>query len=304
MRPRSERRRSRRSSPDAPQGAAPVLTVVAGLAVVIAVSVLGWSSSTSTKQPDGHVQSVTAATDPAQQAGTTAPSTTFIRGLGTTTLFVTTTTPITTTTTTSTSSTTSTTVPAGALTADAATVTFAPGQSVATFAVRTTNPDGVGFVLGGVPSGIRATPTSGTARVGAPVIVTLKIVDAATAKSGTITILGANGIVVKVKVNVEVTHAAPSVSDVRATPNPLVCGRSAQLTATVTGSDVRSVVVTLTAGGSGTYPMTNAGSGVWSTTFSSIPATSFWSGNVTARDGSGRSGAQGFSFPVRRTRSC
>jgi len=292
----NERRRFRRSSPDAPQGTVAVLTVFAGLVAVVVVAGIGFvgaGGSTSKQSPDASVAPQNAAGD--QAPTSVAPSTTVIRGADATTLFVTTTTPITTTT-----STTTTTLPGPPLDPGGPEVVFGPGVLSVSFTVRSSSPEGIAFLVTGVPDGMTATPMQATVDQATPVTITLTIVDQNRARGGTIVLAGSDGSRVPVRVTIQ--SRAVSVTAVSFDPNPPVCNRSARLVASISGSGVTSVTATVTGGP--TLALAQGPNGTWSAPVPVGSAGSSISGTVVATDATGMTASRNFATVVARGPGC
>ena len=286
----NERRRFRRSSPDAPQGVVPVVTVFAGLVAVVVIAGASFVSAngSTTKQLSQGGNRVRG--KKAAAGSTTVPPTTaLIRGQVTSTLFVTTTTPITTTT-----STTSTTVPDDALDLGATEVVFKPGQTSVSVTVNSPDPDGIDFTVNGVPPGMEASPRQGTVSATSPVTLTLRITNPDRARSGTLILVGNNGALVTVKVTIRTDDLA--VAAVSTDPSPPVCGSPARLEAAISGDDIRSVVATLTSPGGGrTISLNGSGSGTWTATLPDGSANTTVTGSVVVTASDGTTASRAFS---------
>ncbi|MBS1848946.1 MAG: hypothetical protein JST73_11780 [Actinobacteria bacterium] len=289
----NERRRFRRSSPDAPQGIIPVLTVVAGLVAVVVATGLSLSGTNGRTAVARHGAAASGKGAAVAGGSTTAvPTTALIRGAGVTTLFVTTTTPITTT-----SSTTSTTIAGPEIASSTPSIVFASGQTTATFTVTGANPDGVDFSVTGVPPGMQASPTQGTVSQSQSVTITVRITDPTVAASGTIVLVGSDGS--RVSIPVIVGSSSFSVTSVTLNPNPPVCGTPGRLTAVVTGSNVKSVVASVvTSAGTSQLSMSQTSGGAWRVALPDAAAGSLLSGTVTATDASGGVAMGNFSATV------
>lgn len=286
----NERRRFRRSSPDAPQGAVAVLTVFAALvavAVVAGVGFVGADAGPSAKDP--HTSAVPKGDDGTTETSVGAPTTALIRGGTTTTLFVTTTTPITTT--------TSTTLPGPVLDAGGPEVVFGPGVTSVSFTVRSSSVDGVDFDVTDVPEGMSASPTHATVSETAPATITLRITDTARATGGTIVLVGSDGSRVPVKVTVQ--GDALTVASVTLDPDPPVCGQSVRLVVGVSGGAATTVsAVVDAANGRSTVSLTPIANGLWATTLSAGPTGSSLSGTVIVTDSTGKTAGRSFSTVV------
>ncbi len=295
----NERRRFRRSSPDAPQGKVAVLTVFLGLvavAVIAGVGFVGSDGGSSERSPEESVAPHAAGSDVGPTS--VAPTTALIRGATSTTLFVTTTTPITTTTTT-----TTTTLPGPPLDPGVAEVVFGPGVRSVAFTVRTSSPDPLEFDVTGVPDGMTASPTHATVTQASPVTITLTITDQDRAGGGTIVLVGSDGSRVPVRVTVQ--SAAPSVAGVSFDPDPPVCGRPVRLLALVTGGGVSSVSASVAAaGGRSTVQLKESAPGAWSAALPGGPAGSSISGTVVATASNGQTARKGFSTVIAHGPGC
>lgn len=296
-----DRRRIRRSSPDAPQGFVPVVTVFAALvaAIVIAgIGFIGSRGSSSTSSPDRSAKASQRTLDRDGATTVAAPTTGLIRGSVATALFVTTTTPITTTT-----STTTTTLAGPALSSTEAQLVFGPGDTSVTFTVNSASPDGIDFLVTGVPPGMRVTPNNGTVSQGSPVSVALSIVDATKAQSGQLVLVGSDGSRASIQVIVE--GGAFAVAAVATAPNPPVCGRPSQLVALVRGGP--AVIVTAvvnSANGTRNVVLNQTSPGAWATALPGLPAGSSVSGTVTAIASGGKTAGRGFSTIVANGPGC
>lgn len=295
----NERRRFRRSSPDAPQGMVPVLTVFVGLVAVVVLTGVGFAGSDGTSSVDNSEDPVVARDkDGASGPTSVVPTTALITGATTTTFFVTTTTPITTTT-----STTSTTLPGPALDPDGPEVVFEPGRLSVAFTVRSADPEGVEFDVTDVPDGMSATPTHATVSESAPVTITLRITDPDRARGGTLVLVGSDGSRVPVRVTVQ--SPAFTVASVSFDPNPPVCGSPARLIALVSGSRVASVSATISSpDGRTTQALGQIAEGVWAVALPGAPTGSTLSGTVVAADSDGKTAARNFSTAVAGAPGC
>lgn len=295
----TDRRASRRSSPDAPQGVVPVLAVFVGLvvvAVVAAVNVLGSGEHT----PGAVAEKAEHTNESIAQEGPTsvAPGTLLIRGTTTTTLFVTTTTPITTTT-----STTTTTLPGPVLATSGAEVVFEAGRTSVTFTIRSADPEGVEFEITDLPPGMRATPMSGTVAEGSPVTVTLRITDPDKARSGSITISGADGVTTKVRVRI--VDGKVSISSVHFVPSPPVCDASSSLVVEVRGSGSVSATATIDIGDeSSVVALVRLGEQTWVGVVPPVAAGGTLSGEVTVKGADGKTVSEEFSTTVASGDDC
>lgn len=295
----TDRREIRRSSPDAPQGYVPVLTVFAALLVVAVVagsSFLRSDSSSPTPEEDDSA----VVDDRVEEHGPTTgvPTTVTIRGSTTTALFVTTTTPITTTT-----STTTTTLPGPPLAVSGSEIVFAPGQTTATFTIRSAHPEGIDFEITRVPPGFEVNPDRGSVAEDRPAEAQVKLVDADRARSGTMRIEGSDGS--RATVTIRIGHDALAIRSIRLEPSPPVCRTRSRLVVEVAGDDVRSVTARIRAGGSESRLELSRSSGsTWSGSVPGGPAGATLSGTVTAVDAAGGSATDGFSATIARGPEC
>ncbi|HET8929038.1 MAG TPA: hypothetical protein VFN21_00130 [Acidimicrobiales bacterium] len=295
----NERRRFRRSSPDAPQGMVPVLAVLVGLAAVVVLTGVGFAGSDRSSSVASDDDPVVARGSDGVVGSTTAvPTTALISGSTSTTLFVTTTTPITTTT-----STTSTTLPGPALDPGGPEVVFGPGQLSVSFTVRSADPVGLEFDVTAVPDGMTASPIRATVSASVPVTITLQITDPNRARGGTLVLVGGDG--TRVPVRVTVQSQAFTVASVSFDPSPPVCGAPARLIALVSGTGVTSVSATISsANGRTTLPMGQISNGAWSVALPGAPTGSTLSGTVVATDAEGRTAARTFSTVISGAPGC
>jgi hypothetical protein len=277
----------------------PVLTVFAGLvvvAVLTGLSFAGSGGSSSKGESDDRV--VASGKDRVAVATTVVPTTALIRGATGSTLFVTTTTPITTTT-----STTTTTLPGPALDAGVPEVVFGPGQLSATFTVRSSDPDGLDFVVTGIPDGMTATPTSATVSESSSVTITLRITAPDRARGGTLVLVGSDGSRVPVRVTIQ--SPSVTVAGVSFDPDPPVCGSPARLIALVSGDGVHSVSATIaSAAGRTSVSMNRIAGGAWSVGLPDGPSGSSLTGTVVATDAAGKSASRNFSTVISGAPGC
>lgn len=295
----NDRRRIRRSSPDAPQGVVPVLTVFVGLlaiAVVAGASFLG-SGSTSDGPDDVAAAEVP---DPVVDHGSTvrAPTTAVIRGAVTTGLFVTTTTPITTTTTT-----TTTTLAGPALAAGETEIVFGPGRTSATFTIRSADPDGIDFEITGVPGGFEVDPTGGHVAEGSPVDVRVDLTDRERARDGELRIEGSDGS--RATVRLRIGDGDLAVSAIRLDPSPPLCRAATRLVVEISGGTPRAVTAQVDVGGSSTrIGLSRSGERGWVGSIPGGAPGASMSGTVTVVGDSGERATDDFSTTIARGPGC
>jgi hypothetical protein len=290
----------RRSSPDAPQGIVPALTVLGALVVVIALTAGSLGSSgggdntaTGTKAKQGeHAKEGKGGTDD------TRPSSTLIYGQ--TTLFVATTTPYVTTS----STTTTTTRPAeDTLSVRPTGLSFEQGTLSTTFTVRTTSRSAVSFFVIGVPEGMVANPATGRVTRATPVKVNLFLTDPNGARSGVLSVVGSDGS--EIRVPVEVAGSLFAVDAVSLQPSRPHCGDPVQISVTVTGDVATQVTAQVgQPGGGSSISLTAVGGGQWQGTLPAAEQGTSVSGTVTATNGSGRTAQQAFSYTVAGGQHC
>lgn len=297
----SDRREMRRSSPDAPQGFVPVLTVFAGLVVVAVVGVAGFIGSGSDTSEES-VDDTTEVPDSAPEHGPTtgAPTTTLIRGSTTTALFVTTTTPITTTTTT-----TSTTLPGPALAAGDAEIVFGPDQRSATFTLRSAHPDGIEFEITQIPAGFEADPSRGRVAEDSPVEIRIRMTDSERARDGTLRIEGSDGSRASVTIRIRDRGRDLTVRTVRIDPTPPVCRTTSRLLVDVEGDEVDSVAARVRVGESQTtVGLSRTGGTRWEGTIPGGERGASLSGTVLAVDEQGETATGDFSATIASGPEC
>ncbi len=295
----SDRRRIRRSSPDAPQGVVPVLTVFIGLLAVALVAGAGFlgTGSSSSDNDDSDVAKVP---DPVveEQQTVEAPTTAVVRGAVTTGLFVTTTTPITTTTTT-----TTTTLAGPALAAGETEIVFGPGRTSATFTIRSASPDGIEFEITGVPRGFEVEPTSGHVSEDESVEVRIELTDRERARDGDLRIDGSDGSRATVRLRIDDGDLA--IRSIRLDPSPPLCRAATRLVVEVAGGTPGTVTARVDVGGNATrIGLSRSGERGW---VSSIPGGApgaTLSGTVTVVGDSGERATDDFSTTIARGPGC
>lgn len=285
----NDRRRIRRSSPDAPQGYIPVLTVFVGLVAIGVIAGVGLVGSGSTVT-DKATSDPRVDRRPGDMALATsvAPTTALIRGTISTMLFVTTTTPVTTTT-----STTSTTLAGPAIDAGGPEVVFPPGVTSVNFTVRSSDPVGVDFQVMGVPAGMSVSPMRATVAQDAPVTLTVRIVNSNLASSGTILLVGSDG--TRVPVRVTLASDVFGIAAVAVDPDPPVCGTRSRLVARVNGANVVSVSAIVSTSSGQVRLSLSGSSGGWAVMLPDGRPGTAMSGVVTATDADGTTAAKTFS---------
>lgn len=267
-----------------------MLTVVAALAIVIVIGGAGFITGrdgSPTAKTDGSKTSK--GRRAGQQATSEVPGTMLITGASTTVLFVTTTTPITTT--------TSTTTPEPPIAASGSAITFTAGQRSAEFTIRTSNPDGLGFAITGVPRGLSASPVTGIVKASSPVRIVLTITNLAVAESGTVVIVGSDGS--RVPVRVTMAADALSVSSISFDPDPPMCGQSIRIVAQVSGQSIDSVTAVLrSASGTTGVAMGSADQATWTANLPAAAVGTVLAGSVIVAGSDGTTVSQAFSTTV------
>lgn len=277
MRSRRERRRIRRSSPDAPQGLVPVIVVCVGLGVVVAILSMGLERTpTRAETPSGTVL-VNGKSVRKGEVGTSAPTTVVISGAQTTNVFVTTTTPITTT------SSTTTTLPSRALLTFSRTlIRLDASNRTATVLVQSAWPKDVGFFLDNVPAGISVSPTFGQARKGHSVKLAIRLVDPSIARSGELKLIAANGS--SIPLTIEVASPQQNIGQVVFTPVQPVCNQPVIVRVPALSGSVTSMTLHVDQVLGSAFPMTIALDGSWSAVVTA-PKSQIMSGTITVTDG-------------------
>lgn len=297
----TDRREIRRSSPDAPQGFVPVLTVFAGLVAVAVVAGIGFFGSGDDSTKPSAKKAVVGRGSVADQGPTTmVPSTALIRGTTTTALFVTTTTPITTTTTT-----TTTTLPGPPLSSSESEVVFGPGQTSVTFVIHSADPEGIAFQITGVPTGFEVDPSEGVVSESESVTVTVRLVSASSARGGTLTIRGDDGSRATVRIRLQSDEEGLAVSSVQFAPSPPLCRSSNRIVAAVTGGQTTGASARVEVdGAASTISLTRLGSDAWTGVLPEGPAGASVSGTVTVRGPGGTSASGEFSSTFAQGPGC
>lgn len=276
-------------------------TVFAALVAVIVVAGIGFIGSRGSSSTGSSDHSAKGSQRAPGRGGSTTvavPTTGLIRGNVATALFVTTTTPITTTT-----STTTTTLAGPALSSTDAQLVFEPGDTSVTFTLNSASPEGIEFLITGVPPGMRATPNTGKVSQTSPVQVTLSIVDATKAQSGQLVLAGSDGS--RASIQVIVDDGTFSVAAVVTDPNPPVCGNPVRLVALVRGGPAVMVTAAVNSANGRTNAVLHQTSpGAWAAALPSLPVGSSLSVSVTAIASGGKTASRGFSTIVGNGPGC
>ena len=290
----------RRSSPDAPQGIVPVLTLFAGLILVIALTAGSFGSSGGGDQTKSGSKTDTAMqAKPGYSSFGTKPTSTLI--VGRTTLFVATTTPYTTT---SSTTTTTTTKAENSLTVRPTGILFPAGSDSASMTVRTTSKSAVRFFVISLPDGITASPATGRVTRSKPVTVQLTLSDPDRTQSGSLTVVGNDGS--EIRVPVEVAGKSFGIGTVALQPSPPRCNQSAQISVTVTGDVATSVSVRVgpEGGGGSTVTLLAMVDGTWLGTLPAVARGTSVTATVTATGGSGQTAERVVGYYVSGGTGC